>query len=157
MTPLRYFDVPEVLPVQVVPSGEVRRVPESPTVTNNTVEVVVVLSVVVVLLVLVVLDEVQDMEMKLKSRIETMMNRCFTWFPIIWFRKTQDIPELGLFYKNRVLIHFFLFLNTTQRDQPNQREPDPHSQRTGRGVQRGERVIWMDWRGELVVRVGFGD
>ena len=95
-------------------------VPESPTVTNNTVEVVVVLSVVVVLLVLVVLDEVQDMEMKLKSRIETMMNRCFTWFPIIWFRKTQDIPELGLFYKNRVLIHFFLFLNTTQRDQPDQ-------------------------------------
>ena len=65
-------------------------VPESPTVTNNPVEVVVlsvvVLSV-VVLSVLVVLDELldeeQDMEMKLKRRRkERMMSRCFTWFPI---------------------------------------------------------------------------
>ena len=36
------------------------------------------------------------------------------------------------------------------------KEPDPHHNGQ-RGIQRGERVIWMDWRGELVVRVGFGD
>ena len=67
----------------MVPSGEVRMVPESPTVTNNPVEVVVlsvvVLSVLVVLDVL--LDEVQDMEMKLKRNIERMMSICLTWFP----------------------------------------------------------------------------
>ena len=34
VTPLRLFDVPEVLLVHDVPSGEVRMVPESPTVTN---------------------------------------------------------------------------------------------------------------------------
>ena len=69
----------------MVPSGEVRMVPESPTVTNNPVEVVVlsvvVLSVLVVLDVL--LDKEQDMEMKLKRRREMRMSsRCFTWFPI---------------------------------------------------------------------------
>jgi len=32
--------------------------------------------------VFVVLDEVQDMEMKLKRNIEKMMNICLTWFPI---------------------------------------------------------------------------
>ena len=53
-------------------------VPDSPTVTNNP--VVVELSVLVVLDVL--LDEVQDMEMKLKRNIERMMSRCFTKFPI---------------------------------------------------------------------------
>ena len=57
-------------------------VPESPTVTNNPVEVVV-LSV-VVLSVLVLLDVllVQEMMVKLKRNIEKMMSRCFTWFPI---------------------------------------------------------------------------
>jgi len=39
VTPLSLLDVPEVLLVQVVPSGEVRMVPELPTVTNNPVEV----------------------------------------------------------------------------------------------------------------------
>ena len=34
VTPERPFDVPEVLEVHVVPSGEVRMVPDSPTVTN---------------------------------------------------------------------------------------------------------------------------
>ena len=66
-------------------------VPDSPTVTNNPVEVVVlsvvVLSV-VVLSVLVVLnellDEEQDMEMKLKRNKEKIMSRFFTWFPN-WF------------------------------------------------------------------------
>ena len=28
------------------------------------------------------------------------MSRCFTWFPIVGYRRTQYIPELGLFYKN---------------------------------------------------------
>ena len=58
----------------MVPSEEVRMVPDSPTVTNNP--VVVELSVLVVLEEL--LDEVQDMEMKLKRNIEKMMSRCFT-------------------------------------------------------------------------------
>ena len=44
MTPRRTSDVPEVLSVQVVPSGEVRMVPEpvplSPTATYNGLEVV---------------------------------------------------------------------------------------------------------------------
>ena len=77
MTPLSVSDVPDVLSVQVVPFVEVRMVPESPTVTNNP--VVVELSVLVVLDEL--LDEVQDMEMKLKRNIEKMMSRCFTRFP----------------------------------------------------------------------------
>ena len=35
----------------------------------------------------------------------------------------------------------------------------PHSQQTGRGSEMGEGDLWvqMNWRGELVVRVGFGD
>ena len=70
-------DAPEVLLSQVVPSEEVRMVPKTPTVTNNPVEVE--LSVLVVLDVL--LDEVQDMEMKLKRNIERMMSICLTWFP----------------------------------------------------------------------------
>ena len=37
MTSLRFFDVPEVLEVQVVPSDEVRMVPESPTETYDVV------------------------------------------------------------------------------------------------------------------------
>ena len=61
----------------MVPSGEVRMIPESPTVTNNP--VVVELSVLVVLDEL--LDEVQDMEMKLKRNRERMMSICLTWFP----------------------------------------------------------------------------
>jgi len=52
-------------------------VPVSPTVTNSP--VVVELSVLVVLDEL--LEEVQDMEMKLKRNMETMMSICLTWFP----------------------------------------------------------------------------
>jgi hypothetical protein len=78
VTPDRTHDVPEVLEVHVVPlSDEVRMVPVLPTVTNNPVVPVVVELVVLDEL----LDEVQDMEMKLKSRIETIMRRFFTWFP----------------------------------------------------------------------------
>ena len=77
---LKLFDDPEVLEVHVVPSEEVRIVPLSPTLTKNPVEVVVELSVLVVLDEL--LDEVQDMEMKLKRNMEMVMSICFTWFPI---------------------------------------------------------------------------
>ena len=30
------------------------------------------------------------------------MSICLTWFPIVWFRRTQVIPEFGGFYKNWV-------------------------------------------------------
>ena len=71
------LDVPEVLKIHVIPSDEMMIVPELPTVTNNP--VVVELSVLVVLDVL--LDEEQDMEMKLKRNMEKMMSICLTWFP----------------------------------------------------------------------------
>ena len=64
-------------------------VPEPPTPTNNT----VVLSVLVVLEEL--LDEVQDMEMKLKRNTEKIMSICFTWFPIGGYRRTLLIPRFG--------------------------------------------------------------
>ena len=35
MTPVNHIDVPEVLSVQVIPSGEVRMVPKKPTVTKS--------------------------------------------------------------------------------------------------------------------------
>ena len=75
-------------------------VPESPTVTNNPVEVVVlsvvVLSVLVVLDVL--LDEEQDMEMKLKRRREMRMSsRCFTRFPISGLGKPKLYQNMWCF------------------------------------------------------------
>ena len=51
-------------------------VPEPPTPTNT----IVALSVLAVLDEL--LDEEQDMEMKLKRNRERMMSICLTWFPI---------------------------------------------------------------------------
>jgi hypothetical protein len=30
------------------------------------------------------------------------MNRCFIKFPIGWFRRTQYITSIGVFYKDRV-------------------------------------------------------
>jgi hypothetical protein len=97
--PYRLSVVPEVLKVQEVPlSDEVTMVPEPPTVTTDTVE----LSVLVVLDELLdeLLDEVQDMEMKLKRRRERMvMSRCFTWFPIGYFRITLYLTSIGLNYK----------------------------------------------------------
>ena len=68
-----------------------RIVPESPTVTNNP--VVVELSVLVVLSLLL-----QEMKEKLKRSKERMMSRCFNWFPISGFRRTQVIPELDVDY-----------------------------------------------------------
>jgi len=47
----------------------------------------------------------------------------------------------------------------TREDPTRPKEPDPHHNGL-RGVQRGERVIYgfrWNWRGELVVRVSFGD
>ena len=68
-------------------------VPESPTVTNNP--VVVELSVLVVLDEL--LDEVQDMEMKLKRKRERMMSICLTWFPIKGFGKPKLYQNMWCF------------------------------------------------------------
>ena len=70
---MRYFDVPEVLLSQEVPSEEVRMVPESPTVTNNP--VVVVMSVLLEPSSLLLL---QEMKMELKRNIEKMMSICLT-------------------------------------------------------------------------------
>ena len=95
MTPYKNFDVPEVLEVHEIPSEEVRMVPSQPTVTNNP--VVVVLSVLVVLDEL--LDEVQDMEMKLKRNTEKIMSICFIWVPFGGFKRYQYITSIGLFYK----------------------------------------------------------
>jgi len=30
---------------------------------------------------------------------ERIISRCFTWFPNWWFRRTQYITSIGLFYK----------------------------------------------------------
>ena len=64
--------------------------PELPTATNNPEpeEEVVVSSVVVVLSVVDVVEEpsslllLQEMMVKLKRNMETMMSICLTWFPI---------------------------------------------------------------------------
>ena len=74
-------------------------VPSQPTVTNNP--VVVVLSVLVVLDEL--LDEVQDMEMKLKRNTEKIMSICFTWFPIGGLGEPNIYHDSGMFY-NKVVI-----------------------------------------------------
>ena len=69
---MRRSDVPEVRLSHEVPSEEVRMVPLSPTLTNNSVEVVVEPSSLLL----------QEMMVKLKRRMERMMRVCFTWFPI---------------------------------------------------------------------------
>ena len=75
----------------MVPSEEVRMVPELPTETNNALEVVGVVE-----------DSsfsLQEKMMKLKSKREKMMRICLTWFPIGGYRRTQYITQIGLFYK----------------------------------------------------------
>ena len=62
--------------VHVIPSGEVRMVPELPTATNNG------LDVVVVVLLSSLLFLAQEKMMKLKRKRESIMSICFTWFPI---------------------------------------------------------------------------
>ena len=69
-------------------------VPEVPTPTNTIVE----LSVLVVLDEL--LDEVQDMEMKLKRNMEKMMSICLTRFPISGLGEPNIYHNSGVFYKN---------------------------------------------------------
>ena len=76
VTLLRLFVVPEVLVSIVVPSDEVTIVPEEPTATNA----IVPLSVLAVLDEL--LDEEQDMEMKLIRNTEIMISICLIEFPI---------------------------------------------------------------------------
>ena len=85
--------VPEVLLVHEFPSGEVRMVPEFPTPTNNTLEVVVELSVVVVV------DLLLLQEKRREENIRMEMNSIFfTWFPNYFFKITQNITSIGLDY-----------------------------------------------------------
>ena len=65
-------------------------------ITGAVVSVVVVLSLVVDASSSLLL--LQEMKMELKRNREKMMSICLTWFPSWWIRKTQVIPELGLFY-----------------------------------------------------------
>jgi len=74
----------------------VRIVPDSPTVTNKP--VVVELSVLVVFDEL--LDEVQDMEMKLKRNMEKIMSICLTSGPISGLGEPNMYHNSGMFYKN---------------------------------------------------------
>ena len=79
--------VPEVLEVQVVPSEEVRMVPELPTETNNGLEVVGVVE-----------DSsfsLQEKMMKLKRNIESIMCKCLIGFLIGQFRRILHIPQFG--------------------------------------------------------------
>ena len=73
MTPLRVFDVPEVLEVQVDPSEEVRMIPLLPTATYNPLVVVVV----------ELLDDSsfspQEMTVKLRRDIRSMRNISFNF------------------------------------------------------------------------------
>ena len=71
MTPLILFDVPEVCAVQVVPSGEVRIVPELPTATNETLEVVSLES----------LFLAQEIIVRLKRDMRIMYKTLFILFP----------------------------------------------------------------------------
>jgi len=57
-----------------------------------------VLSVLVVLDEL--LDEVQDMEMKLKRNMEKMMSICLTWVPFSELGEPNIYHDSGMFYKN---------------------------------------------------------
>ena len=80
-------------------------VPDSPTVTNNP--VVVELSVLVVLDEL--LDEVQDMEMKLKRNREIIMSICLTRFLIGGLEEPNIYHHSVLFtiFGDRVVIVSF--------------------------------------------------
>jgi len=96
VTPTRWFEVPEVLSVHEFPSGEVRMVPDSPTVTNNP--VVVELSVLLEPSSLLLLQEMKT-ELK-RRRKERMMSRCFTWFPIGGLGDPNIYQNLGDFTIN---------------------------------------------------------
>jgi hypothetical protein len=72
VTPLRLFDVPEVCAVQVVPSGEVRIVPDVPTATNETLEVVDFVSSLLFL--------AQEITVRLKRDMRIMYKTLFILF-----------------------------------------------------------------------------
>ena len=121
----RLFDVPEVLEVQVIPSDEVRIVPEKPTTTKvlfpyapplsfsvvpEVLEVHVVPSEEVIIVPLsptatnngleVVVVEAssfssQEKMMKLKRNRERIMSICLIGFLIGYFRRTLHIPQFG--------------------------------------------------------------
>ena len=101
---LKLSDDPEVLEVHVVPSEEVRIVPLSPTATNNSLEEVVLSVVVLSVLVDPSSLLLQEMIVRLIRNVEKMISRFFTWFPIYWFRRTQYITSIGLFYKNEGIL-----------------------------------------------------
>jgi len=61
-----------------------------------------VLSVLVVLDEL--LDEVQDMKMKLKRNVERRMSKCFTWFPI------GVLGEPNIYHDSEVFYNVWCFL-----------------------------------------------
>ena len=67
---MRVFDVPEVLEVQEVPSEEVSKVPDVPTATNETLEVVVLLSSLLL----------QEMMVRLKRDIRIMFKTLLIFF-----------------------------------------------------------------------------
>jgi len=90
---VRAVVVPEVLVTIVVPSDEVTMVPEVPTPTNA----IVPLSALAVLDEL--LDEEQDMEMKLRRNTETIMSICLIELPFGGFRRIPYITSIGLIYK----------------------------------------------------------
>ena len=85
---MRMFDVPEVLSVHEVPSEEVRMVPLSPTLTNNSVEVVVEPSSLLLL---------QEMKVELKRNMEKMMSICLKRFPISGLGEPNIYHDLGNF------------------------------------------------------------
>ena len=70
---LKLSDDPEVLEVHVVPSGEVRMVPELPTATNNGLDVVVVLLSSLLFL-------AQEMTVRLKKDMRIMYKTLFIFF-----------------------------------------------------------------------------
>ena len=69
-------------------------VPESPTVTNNP--VVVVMSVLLEPSSLLLLQEIK---MELKRRRESMMSMCFTRIPISGLGEPNIYHDSGVFYK----------------------------------------------------------
>ena len=75
MTSLRSFDVPEVIEVQVVPSDEVRMVPELPTETYDLVVVPEELELLVGSSFLA-----QEITVRLKRNMRTMYKILFIFF-----------------------------------------------------------------------------
>ena len=88
MTPLRVFDVTEVLEVQVVPSEEVSIVPDEPTATYKPLLMVVV----------ELLDDSsfspQEIKVKQKRSTERTMKICLIWFSNWLFQENQTYTTI---------------------------------------------------------------